>query len=188
MFFFLLLEKYEKYFLPLEAACESRYPRLMEIALDAFHFLIGTTILNNFLLDGIGNFACVCIEHGYLRGKKYVNASAFALAAANTASTSQPSSKLGSIFSGIYGGSSVATTASAAPTAPSSSLQSGSTSPMTSAAITGATSKQQSKTLMDLVIETITKCSDEYDESVQIQVIKALLTAITSLHCEVACT
>ena len=78
------------------------------------------------------------------------------------------------------------TTASAAPTAPSSSLQSGSASPMTSAAVTGAASKQQSKTLMDLVIETITKCSDEYDENVQIQVIKALLTAITSLHCEVA--
>lgn len=56
---------------------------------------------------------------------------------------------------------------------------------MTSAAVAGAANKQQSKTLMDLVIETITKCSDEYDESVQIQVIKALLTAITSLHCEV---
>ena len=41
MFFMLPLEKYEKYFLPLEAACESRYPKLMEIALDAFHFLIG---------------------------------------------------------------------------------------------------------------------------------------------------
>lgn len=37
----IFVEKYEKYFLPLEAACESRYPRLMEIALDAFHFLIG---------------------------------------------------------------------------------------------------------------------------------------------------
>ena len=123
-------------------------------------------------------------EHGYLRGKKYVNASAFAVTAANTASASLTSSKLVSIFSGIYVGS---TTTSPAPTAPSSSnsLQSGSVSPMTSAAVAGAANKQQSKTLMDLVIETITKCSDEYDESVQIQVIKALLTAITSLHCEV---
>lgn len=38
---------------------------------------------------------------------------------------------------------------------------------------------------MDLVIETISKCSDEYDDNVQLQVIKALLTAVTSVYCEV---
>ena len=31
----------DKYFDPLQAACETRQPRLMEIALDAIHFLIG---------------------------------------------------------------------------------------------------------------------------------------------------
>ena len=31
----------DKYFAPLQAACESRQPRLMEIALDGIHYLIG---------------------------------------------------------------------------------------------------------------------------------------------------
>lgn len=31
----------DKYFEPLEVACDTRHPRLMEIALDALHFLIG---------------------------------------------------------------------------------------------------------------------------------------------------
>ena len=31
----------DKYFDPLQAACESKQPRLMEVALDAIHFLIG---------------------------------------------------------------------------------------------------------------------------------------------------
>ena len=31
----------DKYFDPLQAACETRQPKLMEIALDAIHFLIG---------------------------------------------------------------------------------------------------------------------------------------------------
>jgi brefeldin A-inhibited guanine nucleotide-exchange protein len=41
------------------------------------------------------------------------------------------------------------------------------------------------KTPIGLTIETICKCADEFDETVQVQVIKALLTAITSLNCEV---
>jgi hypothetical protein len=36
----------DKYFDPLQAACESRYPKLMEIALDAVHFLIGKNCLS----------------------------------------------------------------------------------------------------------------------------------------------
>jgi hypothetical protein len=31
----------DKYFDPLQAACETRQPKIMEIALDAIHFLIG---------------------------------------------------------------------------------------------------------------------------------------------------
>ena len=31
----------DKYFEPLRAACESKVPRIMEIALDAIHILIG---------------------------------------------------------------------------------------------------------------------------------------------------
>lgn len=49
----------------------------------------------------------------------------------------------------------------------------------------GSTPTTVQRPLMDIVIETVTKCSDEFDDSVQLQVIKVLLTAITSLHCEV---
>ena len=40
-------------------------------------------------------------------------------------------------------------------------------------------------TLMDLIIDTISKCSDEFDDGVQLQVVNSLLTAITSPYCEV---
>ena len=39
--------------------------------------------------------------------------------------------------------------------------------------------------LMDLIIETVSKCSDIPDDGVQLQVIKALLIAVTSVYCEV---
>jgi hypothetical protein len=39
------ITKAGKYFEPLKLACESRLPRLMEIGLDAIHFLIGKIIL-----------------------------------------------------------------------------------------------------------------------------------------------
>jgi len=32
----------DQYFEPLEMACQTRQPRLMEIALDSIHYLIGT--------------------------------------------------------------------------------------------------------------------------------------------------
>lgn len=41
-------ENADKYFTPLQLACESRTPKLMEVGLDAIHYLI---------------------EHGYLRGR-----------------------------------------------------------------------------------------------------------------------
>jgi hypothetical protein len=132
------------------------------------------------------------LEHGYLRGRRLVNTAAIHAAATAAAAGSQQS-KLGSIFSGIYGGSS---TVSQQPGAGvMSSLTSSTTSPLPNGNGNSSSSSQsssaanssskQSKTLMDLVVETISKCSDEYDDNVQIQVIKALLTAITSLHCEV---
>lgn len=45
--------------------------------------------------------------------------------------------------------------------------------------------KQPKLTLMDLVVDTISKCSDEFDDHVQLQVINCLLTAVTSPYCEV---
>lgn len=39
----------DKYFEPLELACETRQPKLMEIALDALHFLIGTKLSLSFI-------------------------------------------------------------------------------------------------------------------------------------------
>lgn len=44
---------------------------------------------------------------------------------------------------------------------------------------------QDKQTLMDVIIDTVSKCSDEYDDGVHLQVIKALLTAVTSPYCEV---
>eukprot|EP00658_Telonema_sp_P-2_P064770 TRINITY_DN5403_c0_g1_i2.p1 TRINITY_DN5403_c0_g1~~TRINITY_DN5403_c0_g1_i2.p1 ORF type:complete len:357 (-),score=117.68 TRINITY_DN5403_c0_g1_i2:118-1188(-) len=41
------------------------------------------------------------------------------------------------------------------------------------------------KTLMDVVVEAVCKCSHETDDSVQLQVLQALLTAVTSDKCEV---
>lgn len=38
--------------------------------------------------------------------------------------------------------------------------------------------------LIDVVVETICSCNDFADDGVQLQVIKALLTAITTDHCE----
>lgn len=38
--------------------------------------------------------------------------------------------------------------------------------------------------LIDIVVETICACNDFADDGVQLQVIKALLTAITTDHCE----
>lgn len=38
---------------------------------------------------------------------------------------------------------------------------------------------------MDSIVEIVSKCSDEYDDGVQLQVVKALLTAVTSNQCEV---
>ncbi|KAJ1398883.1 hypothetical protein B484DRAFT_471680 [Ochromonadaceae sp. CCMP2298] len=92
----------DQYFEPLEMACQTRQPRLMEIALDAIHFLI---------------------EHGFLRGKKIIKA--------------DPAEGRG---------------------------------PMS---------------FTDFIVETVSRCSDETDDGVQLQVIKVLLTAITSEHCEV---
>jgi hypothetical protein len=37
--------------------------------------------------------------------------------------------------------------------------------------------------LIDVVVETVCTCNDFADDGVQLQVIKALLTAITSDHC-----
>jgi len=129
------------------------------------------------------------LEHGYLRGKKIVNAASLHAAASAVASGNHQTT-LGSLFSGIYGGSSTSSTtfSSTLPASTTNNLSSTSVPPMVggSSGNNSANSSKSSKTLMDLVIETISKCSDEYDDNVQIQVIKALLTAITSLHCEVS--
>ena len=41
------------------------------------------------------------------------------------------------------------------------------------------------RTMMDVVIETVCKCSDDFDDGVQLQIIKVLLTAVTSSVCKV---
>jgi hypothetical protein len=49
----------------------------------------------------------------------------------------------------------------------------------------GERKEPKSTLLIDAIIETVSTCSRDDDENVQLQVIKALLTAITSAHCEV---
>ncbi|KAJ1434054.1 hypothetical protein B484DRAFT_477107 [Ochromonadaceae sp. CCMP2298] len=101
----------DQYFEPLEMACQTRQPRLMEISLDAIHFLI---------------------EHGFLKGKRVVTSRRPVDASQDTEGESKPVPLMA---------------------------------------------------LTDLIIETVSNCSDETDDGVQLQVIKALLTAITSTHC-----
>jgi brefeldin A-inhibited guanine nucleotide-exchange protein len=43
----------------------------------------------------------------------------------------------------------------------------------------------ESRKLMDIVVETICACNSHTDENVQLQVIKALLTAVSCNHCEI---
>ena len=101
----------DRYFTPLQLACESRAPKLMEVGLDAIHYLI---------------------EHNYLRGKTSIE-----------------------------------------------------TAPPSSTSEENPENSTVSRTLIDLLVETVSKCSDEFDDNVQLYVIKVLLTAVTSIHCEV---
>jgi brefeldin A-inhibited guanine nucleotide-exchange protein len=97
-------EDADKYFFPFKLCCDSQYPRLMEIGLDAIHCLI---------------------EYGYLKGKTVMEAA------------------------------------------------------------TENNNENSKRTMMDLIIETVSKCSDITDDGVQLKVIKALLIAVTSVYCEV---
>ena len=47
------------------------------------------------------------------------------------------------------------------------------------------TKPSERRTLMDLVIETVARCSEEFDDAVHLQVIKTLLMAVTSQNCQV---
>lgn len=48
-----------------------------------------------------------------------------------------------------------------------------------------APATSSSKTLMDTIVETVAKCSEECDDVVHVQVIKLLLMTLTSKNCEV---
>ena len=51
----------DKYFDPLQAACETRQPKLMEIALDAIHFLIGNCGICHIRVDADANQCRACV-------------------------------------------------------------------------------------------------------------------------------
>jgi hypothetical protein len=108
----------DKYFGPYQAACDSRQPRLMEIALDGLHSLIGIyKIDNTYLYSHLILSHPTISEHGYMRGKKKLTSSTST--GLNEESEDKPSGR---------------------------------------------------RTLMDLIIETINKCSEDFDEGVQVQV------------------
>ena len=50
---------------------------------------------------------------------------------------------------------------------------------------TGEGKEGERRTLMDHVIDVVTRCSEDYDETVHLQVMKVLLMALTSQHCQV---
>lgn len=49
----------------------------------------------------------------------------------------------------------------------------------------GKTVQKKNNGIIDTIIEVVSKCSDEYDDVVQLQVVKVILTAVTSSSCEV---
>ena len=49
----------------------------------------------------------------------------------------------------------------------------------------GGKEGSERRTLMDHVVEVVTRCSEDYDESVHLQVMKVLLMALTSQYCQV---
>lgn len=100
----------DKYFDLLQSACETKQPKLMEIALDAMKFLIGCMFAPP--------SPSLCLDHAYLRGNKRIL---------------QPSPKLSDPSDGE--------------------------------------SKSERRILIDLVMETVARCADEYDDSVHAQVI-----------------
>jgi brefeldin A-inhibited guanine nucleotide-exchange protein len=106
----------DKHFPLLQAICESKEPRLVDLALSCIHVLI---------------------ERGYLQGKT---------SAQGDSSSSERKDET---------------------------------------AAAGGTTTTTQRTLIDLIIETVTKCSEINDDNVHVQAIKVLLTAITSSHCEV---
>jgi hypothetical protein len=49
----------------------------------------------------------------------------------------------------------------------------------------GTESKSAQKSIVDIIIDTASKCSDDNDDNVQLQVVKVILVAVTSPLCHV---
>lgn len=118
-------EDADKYFDILQAACETKQPKLMDISLEAMKFLIGNYLFLYFLYLFISqynnnNLNNIWKDHAYLRGNKRILV---------------PNPK---------------------PTE-------------------DGELKSERRILMDLVIETVAKCADEFDDVVHSQVILQIL-------------
>ena len=118
----------DKYFSILQATCESKVPKLVELALSCIHVLI---------------------ERCYLQGKAALKAND-GLHDGNTGEEKELTDEQADVDV---------------------------------EQLKGEAGTQ--RTLMDHIIEVVTKCSEINDNGVHIQAIKVLLTAITSTHCEV---
>ena len=131
-----------KYFEVLRHGCESKQPAVMQVALDALHYLI---------------------EHGYMKPGPQAAAVSECEDGATTANKdSDNTDEGGNATKELHSGTSVPVVATEA------------------AEVDTAT-----KTLSDVMIEAVSQCSDEFDEQVQLQVLKVLLTAVTSNQIEV---
>ena len=105
-------------------ACQTRQPRLMEIALNAIHYLVGKICVKYQHLCIYLRVNETLSEHGFLRGKRLVQHTPVSAGKAEDAEAVGGETK--------------------GPPPPS--------------------------TLIDVIVETVSKCSDEADDGVQLQV------------------
>ena len=151
----------DKYFEPFRLACASKKSEIMETALYCLHNLIA---------------------YGYLRGAGLVGP-------AGTSGSTGAGVDAGGAGGGESGGGLVATAQTDADADATAAATAAVGMPASAAAAAAAAAKsssaQPSRRLIDVVVDTVCSCTDHTDHGVQLQVIKALLTAVTSSTCEV---
>ena len=143
-------EDADSYFQYFQLACECKHTKIIEIALDGVHTLIGKWRAPTHVPDCSPTSHSPPLslspapptpptpEHGFLRGDKVISSP-------SVVGTVNP--------------------AADAPSLPAKTAR--------------------SRTLMDVIIETVSRCAEENDDEIHLQVIKVLLTAVTSAYCEV---
>lgn len=178
----------DKYFEPLQSACLTKHSKLTEIALDAIHHLLGTSIYLSILLYSLFHLVLVChIMLVYFTLFKTIQICIHSFLVAHLITfmfRCLLACLLVSTYTehGYLHGDKKVPSKPTSPTATTTPTPSEEESKTTSPAASPAAA---SRTLMDVIVETVAKCSEEYDDVVHVQVIKLLLMTLTSKNCEV---